>query len=227
LLWLLDHVRRELQPGQRLLYEESGFDLPGVPDPFAGGRYSGLLPSMTGVEVIGGPYLHVALRTNFTQFGEGRLFGDSDWGRDVFERYARLYRFAAIVCWSPRARAFCRANPDLVEVLDDDGRLLFGRVRGFEGKVIAGHATVAAEPGRLVVQAEADELDSQVVLGYHHVPYLRSDPSGRAFGVSQEGDPVPFLALRPSTGTTRVRLDVSPGRWLAELRDAPGRRPAP
>ena len=58
LLWVVDRVRRYVQPGERLLYEEGGKDLPGVPDPFQGGRFSGLLPERTGVEVIGGPYLH-------------------------------------------------------------------------------------------------------------------------------------------------------------------------
>ncbi len=84
--------------------------------------------------MIGGPYLHASLTTNFTQFGEGSLFGEADWGRDHFVRYARLYRPSAIVCWSPRARAFCRSNPDLIEVRDDDGAVLIGRVEGFGGR---------------------------------------------------------------------------------------------
>ena len=42
--------------------------------------------------MIGGPYLHASLTTNFTQFGEGKLFGEADWDRDQFVRYARLYR---------------------------------------------------------------------------------------------------------------------------------------
>ena len=41
-------VKRHVQPGERLLYEEGGFDLPGVPDPFQGGRFSGLLPDRRG-----------------------------------------------------------------------------------------------------------------------------------------------------------------------------------
>ena len=121
LLWVVERVKEHVKPGERLLYEEGGFDLPGVPDPFGRGRFSGLLPERTGVELLGGPYLHAALTTNFTQFGEGALFGKTDWGREDFVRYARLYRPAAILCWSPRARRFCRSNPDLVKILDDDG----------------------------------------------------------------------------------------------------------
>ena len=88
------------------LVQEGGFALAGVPDPFQGGRFSGLLPERLGVELIGGPYLHASLTTNYTQFGEGTLFGKADWDRDWFVRHARLYRPAAILCWSPRARTF-------------------------------------------------------------------------------------------------------------------------
>ena len=147
LLWVVSRVKSFVKPGERLYYEEGGFGLPGVPDPFQGGRFSGLLPERLGVEVIGGPYLHAALTTNFTQFGEGKLFGRADWDRDWFVRYARLYRPSAILCWSPRARAFCRANPDLIEVKDDNGFVLIARVNGFEGRRSRGRPRSRRSPG--------------------------------------------------------------------------------
>jgi hypothetical protein len=214
LLWVVDRVRRRLKPGERLLYEEGGFSLPGVPDPFEGGRFSGLLPHWTGVEVLGGPYLHAALTTNFTQFGEGKLFGKADWGRDHFVKYAKLYRPAAIVCWSPHARIFCMSNPDLIEVKDDDGVVLLGRVLGFEGSTIEGTAQVTASPGRLRVEGVQAGLDGTVVLRYHSVPCLRSQPPVRWDSVFLAEDPVPFIRLQPVAGTVTFELDLSPG-WGA------------
>ncbi len=212
LRWVVDQVREHVGRGERLLYEEGGFDLPGEPDPFDGGRYSGLLPHLTGVEVLGGPYLHAALTTNFTQFGEGMLFGQNDWNRDHFERYARLYRPAAILCWSRRARAFCRSNPDLVEIVGEsaDGQVLIGRIQGFGGDTISGKANVRAEPGKLHVQVEANDLDGRVILRYHSVPYLRSRPPCRLEAVPLEGDPVPFIGLRSPPGSLTLELDVLP-----------------
>jgi hypothetical protein len=206
LTWVVESVRRNVRPGERLLYEEAGFAIPDAPDPFAGGRFSGLLPWKADVELIGGPYLHAALTTNFTQFGEGKLFGERDWDRDRFELYARLYRPAAILCWSPRARAFCRANPDLIDVKDDDGALLIGRVRGFDGSAVSGRAEVEARPGALTVsQAEAG-VDGFVVLRYHSVPSLRAEPPVDWAPVWLEGDPVPFIRLRPPASRTTFRL---------------------
>jgi len=206
LLWVVDRVKRYVPPGERLLYEEGGFGIPGVPDPFAGGRFSGLLPWKLGVELIGGPYLHAALTTNFTQFGEGKLFGRGDWDRAWFERYARLYRPTAILCWSPKARAFCRANPDLVEIKDDDGAVLVGRVKGFDGAAVVGRADVEAEPGVLRVRRAEAGVDGFVVLRYHSVPCLRADPPVAWEPVSLEDDPVPFIKLRPPPGPASFTL---------------------
>jgi hypothetical protein len=159
--------------------------------------------------LLGVPYLHAALTTNFTQFGEGALFGKTEWDRDHFVRYARLYRPTAIVCWSPIARKFCYSNTELVQVLDDDGTLLIGRVKGFEGEAIVGSAKIVAEPGKLQIREMAPGLDGSVVLRYHSVPSLRARPPIPLESRFEEGDPVPFILLRPPPGTMEVDLEMA------------------
>jgi hypothetical protein len=212
LRWIVDQLRTHSKPGWRLLYEEGGKSIPGFPDVFRGDRYSGLLPYLTGVEVLGGPFLHVLVKANFTQFGEGRLFGEAAWGRDQFVRYARLYRPQAILCWSAHARGFCRANPDLVEVLADDGLLLLGKVKGFEGDAIVGTAEVTAETGRLVVKHATAGVDGTVVLRYHSQPCLRAHEPVSWDAVYLERDPVPFIRLKPPLGRVTLELGLSPAR---------------
>jgi hypothetical protein len=208
LAWVVSRVRRAVSPGERLLYEEGGA---GLPDPFNGGRYSGLIPHLVeGVELLGGPYLHTHVLANFTQFGEGKLFEDPNWGRDHFVRYAKLYRPAAILCWSPKARSFCKANPDLVRILEDDGTLLIGRVLGFEGATIRGSAEVKAESGRIEVRNAVADTDGLVVLRYHAVPHLQCNPPVAWEPVYLEKDPVPFIGFRPTTGTVTFELKLSP-----------------
>ena len=210
LLWVMSRVKKHVAPGERLLYEEGGFGIPGLADPYQGGRFSGLLPSNLGIELIGGPYLHAALTTNFTQFGEGKLFGKADWDRDWFVRYAKLYRPAAMLCWTPRSRAFCRDNPDLIEIKEDEGTLMLARVKGFAGDAIRGEAEVRARPGTLQVTGVKADLDGYVVLRYHSVPCLWTNPPMAWDSVSQEGDPVPFIRLRPPLGTTTFELRIIP-----------------
>lgn len=229
LRWVVDQVRSGMEPGERLLYEEGGDEPPGTLDPYQGGRYSGLLPTLTGVEVLGGPYLKVTLQTNFTQFSGQRLFGQKDWDEDDFRTYAEIYRPEAILCWSPRALEFCRSNPDLIEIQGvhvlelpvfdpETGRgswvrseLLFGRIKGFEGATVRGQARVRAEPGRLHIEsAQGDELDGLVVLRYHSLPFLKSKPPVRLESVRLADDPVPFIGFRPPPGDFTLELDFPP-----------------
>jgi hypothetical protein len=211
LRWVVDRVQRHVHPGERLLYEEGGFDVPGAPDPFHGGRYSGLLPYYApGIEVLGGPYLHAALTTNSTQFGEDKLFGVARWGPEHFRAMARLYRPAAIVCWTPWSKAFCRAHPELVDIVEERAPMLFGRVRGFGGSTIDGTAEVQAETGRLRIVCDPARLDGTVVLRYHSVPCLRSRPPVRLESVSFPGDPVPFIGLKPPPGVRSIELELAP-----------------
>jgi len=211
LRWIVGQVQTWMKPGERLLYEESGKDLPGIPDPFEGGRFSGLLPDKTGIEVLGGPYLYASLKTNFVQFGEGKLFGEREWTRAHFERHARLYRPSYMMCWSPWARAFCQSNPDLIKILADDGTCLFARVVGYEGFTIEGTAHVDATPGRLVVSGLRPGVDGSVVLRYHSVPCLRIDPPTRWEPVLLEQDPTPFIRLHPGKEPLTVELRFPPG----------------
>ncbi len=207
---IIGWIRDSTKPGDRIFYEEVGRDLPGVePDPFAGGRYSGLLPQLTGVEVIGGFYLHVGLKTNFTQIGEGKLFGEGGWDRETFIRYAKLYRPSAIVCWSAAAKRFCQENKDLVTITFREGRIVAGEVTGFGGDAIRGQATVEAEAGRLRVSGLVPDLDGLVILRYHHAPGMRCVPPMRLEPILLEGDPVPFLGLRPAPGQSDAHLDLA------------------
>ena len=222
---LIGNIKQHLQPGDRLLYEESGLALPGEDDPFLGHHLSPILPTATGVEILGGPYLHTPVQTNFTQFGEGRLFGDRNWGRAQFVRYARLYRPVAIACWSRKARAFCQQNPDLIQLLADDGKIFLGRVVGFEGATIRGQARVEAGPNRLVVHDAVAGADGLVVLRYHATPCLVAEPATPIEPVYLEADPVPFIGLRINQpGPITIRLVLPPpGGWLQAPRLPPRR----
>ena len=152
------------------------------------------------------------VRAYFTQFGENRLFENPAWDRDWFLTYARLYRPSAILCWSPKARGFCKANPDLVEIKDDNGTLMIGRVKGFGGAAIEGTAEVKATPGQLTVSAISGGVDGFAVLRYHSVPYLRAVPPIPWEEARLEGDPVPFIKLRTQAGPVKFEWNPRPGK---------------
>jgi hypothetical protein len=184
-----------------------------MPDPFGGGRFSGLIPLKTGVELIGGPYLKANLTTNFTQFGGGRLFGRDDWDAEFFKTYARLYRPGFILCWSPHAVRMVSEHGDLFTILAREGPFVFARVDGFGGDAIRGSARVEAAPGRLTVSEMTADLDGYVVLRYHSVPSLQARPAAAVDEEFAEGDPVPFVRIKPDAGMPEVTLEMAPPLW--------------
>jgi hypothetical protein len=95
-----------------------------------------------------------------------------------------------------------------VKIIDDDGTVLIGRILGFEGDTIVGEAKVRAEPGRLYVREMSGGLDGSIVLRYHFVPSLRARPPIPIEPTFEEGDPVPFVRLRPPPGTHEVELEM-------------------
>jgi hypothetical protein len=210
---ILGWIREHAAKGDRVLYEEGGIDVPAMPDPFGGGRFSGLIPLKTGVELIGGPYLKANLTTNFTQFGGGRLFGRDDWDAEFFKTYARLYRPGFILCWSPHAVRMVSEHGDLFTILAREGPFVFARVDGFGGDAIRGSARVEAAPGRLTVSEMTADLDGYVVLRYHSVPSLQARPAAAVDEEFAEGDPVPFVRIKPDAGMPEVTLEMAPPLW--------------
>jgi hypothetical protein len=69
---------------------------------------------------------------------------------------------------------------------------------------------VTAEPGRLTVRAMSPDLDGSVVLRYHSVPSLQARPAVPIDATFEEGDPAPFIRLRPPPGVSEVELEMIP-----------------
>ena len=103
---------------------------------------------------------------------------------------------------------FARRIRDLVHILEDDGVVLLGRVKGFEGRLPGGVGKVEAEAGVLRLHDLTPGLDGSVVLRYHSVPYLRARPAVAIEQEYREDDPVPFIRLRPPPGTSDVELKL-------------------
>lgn len=103
---MIEFLRGHVDSSGRVLFEDRGVLDLGPLDPFEGSNPSALLPLLAPAQYIGGPYLKTHLKANFTQCGDGKIFG-----RDLAEqpidvatiqRYAELYNIRwAVLRFSP------------------------------------------------------------------------------------------------------------------------------
>ena len=214
LRYLVDLLKRHTQPGERLLFEDcnKGVHLGDrkLDDPFGPYRLAPMLPLETGLEVIGGPYLYTHQKTNFSQFGDGRFLEVDGIDAERFAEFAKWYDLTWIVCWSPRAWKFCLDHPELVEVVERQGRtphgFLVGRIRRQGDPTVLGAAKVRAEAGRIHV-SDARAEDGVLVLRYHWTPLLCADPAVEIGKYPIPEDPVPLIRIDNPPAEFTIRLD--------------------
>lgn len=215
-------MKANIQSGSRVFYEEGGFG----GDPFAGGRYSGVLANDLDIEMIGGPYLHASLTTNLAQFGEGKLFGRENWDLAWLEEVAGRYGVSSILCWSDRARALVDANPGSFEVLYRNGPFRLARINKtatlkpayplFGKEFVVGDSSVEGGKFRFKIKPAEPGIavDRIVVLRYHWVPNLRVLGSDSVQVVPEilpdnRFPPLIKLLLKPSAkGDLTLELDT-------------------
>jgi hypothetical protein len=176
----------------RILFEDHGR---GPDDPFGGTNPSPLLPILAPGQYIGGPYLYTHLKTNFTQFGDGKLCGHpiERVDRRLFDQYAELYNVRWVVAWSPPMLGLAALNDDLFRPVQRFGPLQLYELRRETNWAIRGHARVEARPDRLEVFDCSPDDDGVTVLSYHWISTLRSTVPIRP--ILMADDPVPFIAI--------------------------------
>jgi hypothetical protein len=186
----------------RVLFEESGDETGFVYD----GMYlSSFIPHWTGHELIGGPINLYNDRHHFAEFHSGRLLG-----RDIqaftdeeIKNYFRLYNVGAVVAFHPTSLKRLRSVPGLVTFDQRIGPVHLMTVNQPLSGFLQGQGQIRAELNRLEVSAAGS---GEIVLKYHWVDGLVSNPAARIVPVKIYDDPIPFIKVidPPQSFTLRV-----------------------
>jgi hypothetical protein len=189
---LAECLRAHVDSSGRVLFEDHGRL---ALDPFEGRNPAALLPLQVPGQYIGGPYLYTHLKSNFTQFGDGKLFEHpvDDFDRAMFESYARLYNIRWCVFWTPPMVVLAERHPDLFRRLSTFGLLRVYELVREPSWAITGTARVEAHPDRIEVHDAQPDATGTLVLSYHWIRTLRSTATLRP--VLLKDDPVPFIAV--------------------------------
>ncbi|HSK31029.1 MAG TPA: hypothetical protein VLA17_13790 [Candidatus Limnocylindria bacterium] len=199
---IADWVARETPAGARVLFEESGDETGFVYD---GVYLSALLPRWTGRQLIGGPINFYNDRHHFAEFHSGRLFQRDvqTWADEELRNYFRLYNIGAVVAFHPASVQRLLSIPGLVTTEKRVGPVHLMKVQQTLSWFIEGEGKVRAGFNRLEL---SDITGKEVVLKYHWVAGLRSEPVVAIVPVKIADDPIPFIKLinPPPNLTLRV-----------------------
>ena len=188
---IVDWVGRETPGDGRVLFEESGDETGFVYD----GMYlSSFLPHLSGRQLIGGPINIYNDRHHFAEFHSGQLF-KRDIGAisdDDLRNYLRLYNIGAVVAFHPASIKKLLSIPGLVTVDRRIGPIHLMKVNQPLSWFVEGDGKVQAGANRLELR---DLKGSEIVLKYHWIAGLNSEPAATIEPVRLADDPIPFIKL--------------------------------
>ncbi|MBM4297898.1 MAG: hypothetical protein FJ143_09180 [Deltaproteobacteria bacterium] len=201
-LQIVEWLARQAPAEGRVLFEESGDETGFVYD---GVYLSSFLPHLTGRQLIGGPINLYNDRHHFAEFHSGKIFK-----RDIgalsdaeLRNYLDLYNIGAIAAFHPASLQRFQAIPGLVALDQRIGPVHLLKVNQALNWFVEGQGKVKAAHNRI----DLSELSGKVIiLKYHWVAGLKSEPAAKIEPVQLADDPIPFIKIidPPPALTLRV-----------------------
>jgi hypothetical protein len=175
----------------RVLFEESGDETGFVYD----GMYlSSFIPHWSGRELIGGPINLYNDRHHFAEFHSGRLLGRDIQGftDDEIKKYFRLYNIGAVVAFHPASLKRLRSIPGLITLDRRIGPVHLMTVNQPSDWFVRGQGQITATLNRLEVSTSGAK---EVILKYHWLDGLVSNPPATIIPIKIYDDPIPFIKV--------------------------------
>ena len=204
---IVDWIGRATPADARVLFEESGDETGFVYDRV---YLSSLIPEMTGRQLIGGPINLYNDRHHFAEFHSGKIFHKDiqTLTDDELRMYLQLYNVGAVVAFHPASIQRLLAIPGLVTVQQHIGPVQLMKVNQPLTWFVQGEGKVQAGLNRLEL---SDLNGSEIILKFHWVDGLSTDPSTKLEAVKLADDPIPFIKLlNPPAALT---LSVESSLW--------------
>ena len=193
--WVLQWLERKTTADQRVLFENS---LGRVHD---GAHMAGYYAYRSQREFIGGPYPFMNFAAAWDDVAFGKRLADIPIAR--MREYFSLYNIGAIIAHSPGAKAYFDRMPG-VRLDATHGALHVYTVEGESSYFLAGSGRVVERGhNRLTL---SDLVGPEVVLKYHYVPGMASDPPVRIDGVRMLDDPNPFVRIKEPPPRLRLYM---------------------
>ena len=177
-----------------------------------GWNWTALVPGLTGRPLLGGLDPDACIEHMFCGLRGGKLNGRpfADWTAAERATFAWRYNVGWVLCRTPDAADFWRADPTAREVgrFRDGGEVVLFELDRPRSYVLVGSATVTRlDRHRVILSDVVPNESGEVVLSLHHQPGLRAGPTGVGVDVDKDPfDPIPLLKLRVPGPVSRVAV---------------------
>jgi hypothetical protein len=165
-----------------------------------------------GRPLIGGLDPDACVEHAFCGLRGGKLNGRpfADWTTPERAAFCRRYNVGWVLCRTPAAADFWRADPTAREVarFRDGGELVLFSLDRPKSFVLVGSATVERldRHGVILTDVTPNEI-GEVVLSLHHQPGFRAGPTGIMPEVDKDPfDPIPMLKLLVPGPVSRIAV---------------------
>lgn len=173
---------------------------------YGGARLPHLFPLLVRRELIGGPLTNAFLVHHYATFQDGRLLDRSilEYSDQALAEVLDRYNVGWIVCWSEFSKSRLRTHPAL-DLVSDFGGLWVFVVRRRHGFFLEGKGEISAGFDRLELSGLTTST-GRVVVSYHWVDGLVSDPPAELVRVPWGDDPAGFIGIVHPPSRLVIRL---------------------
>jgi len=195
--WIIEKTTKE----GRILIEDSGFfDTQGKDKCVWGHQYylthfPALLPYYTGREFIGGPYPYSIIRHHFAEFHDGILFKKEidTLSLPALKHYFDLYNIKWIICWSKKSQDFFNKYPHYLLKDDKVDKFYTYTVNRTPSYFYKGEGQIISDYNKL--QLTEVKSQGEIIIKYHWLKYLKTDPPRPLEKVMIMDDPIGFIKI--------------------------------
>jgi hypothetical protein len=192
---LVEWVKNNTDPGARILIEDINvWEGPG-PAVYGGARIPHLLPTIAPRELIGGPLPNAFILHHYASFQDGKLMGReaARFTDRELDAVMKTYNIGWAVCWTEAAKARFRAYP-AAKLAGEFGYLAVFAIQREHSFFLEGGGEVKADYNVIVLSGLTTGT-GRVVVSYHWVEGLETNPPARLTKVMAGDDPAGFIGV--------------------------------
>jgi hypothetical protein len=189
LSWLENNTGRE----GRILIEDSEFD---SAHQYYGAHFPALFPERVKREFLCGPRPMYPIKHSYASFTSGVLFEKtiSDYSLEELNEMFDLFNVKWAVIWSPESRDFFNRYPHYLVPLHTIDNFTIFQVNRTPSFFLKGKGTVTSDYNRIAL-SEISPEDSEIIISYHWMQGLATEPPRKIERVFLSGDPIGFIRI--------------------------------